>query len=135
MLDGNLDLTTDEIEEAGQDRAATATANFLVHNPVSQREQTLFGEVLSRAVHRNGPGWSNTLNRNMRQQNAHQRARNTGPHGLNNTGTIVAGNNTYIAILLLHLLLRLLLDMLLHLLLHLLLLHLLVLVLVAGILI
>jgi hypothetical protein len=89
---GEVDLTADEIEEAGQDRASTATANFLVHNPISQREQTLFGEVLTRADHRNGPGWSNALNRNMRQPNAHQRARNTGPRGLSNTATAPRNN-------------------------------------------
>jgi hypothetical protein len=93
---GEVDLTTDEIAEAGRDRSAVSTANFIAHYPISQKEQTFLGEALNRADHVNGAGWSNTFDRNMRQPNAHQRARNTGPHGLNNAVT-AHGNNTLAA--------------------------------------
>jgi hypothetical protein len=46
---GEVDLTTDEIAEAGRDRSAVSTTNFIAHNPISQKEQTFFGEALNRA--------------------------------------------------------------------------------------
>jgi hypothetical protein len=61
MDQGEVVLTTDEIAEAGRDRSAVLTTNFIAHNPISQKEQTFFGEALNRADHVNGAGWSNTL--------------------------------------------------------------------------
>jgi hypothetical protein len=61
MDQGEVDLTTDKIVEAGRDRSAVSTANYISYNPICQKEQTFFGEALNRADHVNGAGWSNTL--------------------------------------------------------------------------
>lgn len=52
-------------------------AQNITHNGPSQTEQTFFQRMLTRADHPNGAGWSNATNTNMRQPNAHQRARLT----------------------------------------------------------
>jgi hypothetical protein len=75
--EGELDATDLEVQAVAKEQAYYAMAQNITHNGPSQTEQTFFQRMLTRADHPNGAGWSNATNTNMRQPNAHQRARNT----------------------------------------------------------
>lgn len=49
----------------------------LTHNPPLQAQVSFYQRVMATADHPNGAGWSILTGTNMRQPNAHQRARNT----------------------------------------------------------
>jgi hypothetical protein len=72
--EGLVDLTDKQIDEAAQDRASFAAANFIVHNPVGVGGATFFQNVMAQGSHKNGYHWSNTLNKDMRKYGAKHEA-------------------------------------------------------------
>jgi ABC-type phosphate transport system ATPase subunit len=78
--EGEVDLTNDDIEQHAMERAHTGMAHHIAHNPPGQLATSFYQNVMARACHPNGYGWSNSTNSNMRQNNAHQCAINTRIH-------------------------------------------------------
>lgn len=61
--EGVIDLFDNDIEEASKEQACVSTAHYITHNQPSQREQSLYQEVLTRADHKNGAGSSVQYNK------------------------------------------------------------------------
>ena len=76
---GVIDLCHDEIDKIAKDMGAEKAAKYMVHNPCPQQALTFYQRAIAQGGHQNGPGWSVTLNQDMRQHSAsRQRAANTG---------------------------------------------------------